>query len=346
MTDSASDFAAQLRHRIDTKTKPLGSLGHLETLAEQIATIQQTLTPTLSQPTILVFAADHGIAAEGVSAFPSEVTGQMVANFLAGGAAISVLARQHGIELQVIDAGVASDLSGLHGLVDRKIAPGTTNMLSGPAMTTSQAEAAIQAGRRLVDDLQTNGTNVVGFGEMGIGNSSAAAMVMALMLELPVADCVGAGTGLAGDRLAHKSAILTRVQARAESDISGKPSDQPNLVLQHCGGFEIAMMAGAMLQATRHNMVLLVDGFITTAALLIARAMDESVLACSVFSHRSGERGHAVMLKHLGAKPLLDMGLRLGEGSGAALAYPLLVSAVGMLNEMASFEDARVSNKD
>lgn len=331
---------AVIRQKIDQKTKPLGALGQLEQLALQIALIQQTETPTLTNPHVLVFAGDHGLAQEGVSAYPAEVTHQMVLNFLAGGAAINVFSRQNGLQLVVCDVGVAGSFeSGPSALVKFKIRPGTRNMRHEPAMTTAEAEAAMDAGRTLVDGVAHRGCNVVGFGEMGIGNTSSASLLMHRFTGYPLADCVGRGTGVDDAGLSRKLTILTEVAARYAD-----PTD-PLALLSAMGGLEIAAIVGGMLQAAENGMVILVDGFITTAALLVAQAMAPNVLDYCVFCHQSDEAGHGRMLSYLQAQPLLQLGLRLGEGTGVALAYPLVAAAVAMLNEMASFASAGVSNK-
>jgi nicotinate-nucleotide--dimethylbenzimidazole phosphoribosyltransferase len=330
-------LAQRLQHRLDQKTKPRGSLGRLESLALQIGLIQRTEAPVLHAPQLVVFAADHGLAAHGVSAYPSDVTWQMVENFLGGGAAVSVLARQHGLALTVVDAGVRHDFAPRAGLVDRKIAPGTASALDGPAMTAAQCAQAVASGVAFVRELPGN---VLLLGEMGIGNTSSAALLLARLAGLDVADCVGRGTGLDDAGLAHKLGVLRRVlQAHASAT-------QALDALAALGGFEIAMMVGAALQAASERRVVVVDGFICGAALLVAARLAPAVLDCCVFAHRSDEAGHARMLAHLNATPLLDLGLRLGEGSGAALAWPLLDSAVRLLDQMASFESAGVSDRD
>lgn len=336
--DSTADMAlsAALDAAINNKTKPLGSLGLLEHLAKQIGLIQKSTRPQLIEPAILVFAADHGIVAENVSPFPQEVTWQMVENFLADGAAINVFARQNQCALHVVDAGVNHDFGVREGLVDRKVARGTRNFALEPAMSRDECAAAMQHGMALVAGL---GGNVVGFGEMGIGNTTAAAALMHKFSGASLDDCVGAGAGLSADGMAHKQ----RVIARAVTLHAGVTD--PLDILATFGGFEIAMMAGAMLAAAERRMVLLIDGFIVTSALLVAARLQPSVLDYCVFSHCSNERGHRLMLDHLHAKPLLHLGLRLGEGSGCALALPLLQAAVNFLLEMATFESAQVSEK-
>ncbi len=331
------ELRAALQHKLDHKTKPLGSLGQLEALALRVGLILGSETPELREPQLVVFAGDHGLAARGVSAYPSDVTWQMVENFLAGGACVSVLARQHGIALTVVDCGVAHDFAPRPALVNAKIALGTADAFSGPAMTAEQRDRAIQNGRDLVQRLPGN---VLLPGEMGIGNTSAASLVMARLCGLDIADCTGAGTGLDGDGIARKTAVLREVLLRHAG------ATAPLDVLAAFGGFEMATMLGAVLQAAEENRVIVVDGFITSAVVLLAQALDTRVLQRCVFAHRSGERGHALLLQHLQAQPLLDLGLRLGEGSGAALAWPLLVSACAVLREMASFDSAGVSQKN
>ncbi|MEO8151439.1 MAG: nicotinate-nucleotide--dimethylbenzimidazole phosphoribosyltransferase [Rhizobacter sp.] len=330
-------LAQRLQHRIDRKTKPLGALGRLEALALQIGLIQQTETPHWIAPQLIVFAGDHGLAARGVSAYPSDVTWQMVENFSAGGAAVSVLARQHGLALTVVDAGVRHDFAPRPGLLLRKIAPGTADAFDGPAMSEVQCLQAIAVGREVVSGLPGN---AVLLGEMGIGNTSSAALLLAQLSGAELALCVGRGTGLADAGLARKLAILSTVLQRH------REAREPLAALAAMGGFEIAALVGAVLQAASQRRVIVVDGFITGAAVMVAARLVPAVLGYCVWSHGSAENGHAVMTRHLGVQPLLDLGLRLGEGSGAALAWPLLASAVCVLNEMASFESAGVSDRE
>lgn len=328
---------AALRHKIDQKTKPLGALGKLEQIAVEVGLIQNTLAPTLNKPIIMVFAGDHGIVKEGVSPYPQEVTMQMVMNFLNGGAAINIFSRQHGIRLRVVDAGVNHQFSPHPELVDAKIDYGTRNFLVEPAMTEAQCVAAIHRGALLVKQESMNGCNTIGFGEMGIGNTSSATLIMSQLCGVPVAECVGRGTGLDDAGLAHKRQVLEQAASHHAGNL------EPLDVLATFGGFEIAMMTGAMLQAAQSGMVLLIDGFIVSAALLVAVKICPTVLDYCVFSHRSNEAGHQRLLEYLKAEPLMGLDMRLGEGTGAAVAYPLLVSAVNFLNEMASFESAGVS---
>jgi len=339
--DAANTLA--LQHKLDNKTKPQGSLGRIEALALQLGQILGTENPVLDQPQMVVFAADHGLAARGVSAFPSDVTWQMVENFLAGGAAVSVLARQHGLALTVVDCGVKHDfLAGLPagatraGLQVRKAALGTADASAQAAMTPAQCQQAIAHGREMVQGLPGNALLL---GEMGIGNTSAASLLLSRLAALDIAQCTGAGTGLDAPAVQRKTDILREVLAR-HADVHA-PLD----VLAAMGGLEIATMVGALLQAAHERRVVVVDGFIATSAVLVAHALQPLVLQRCVFAHRSGERGHEFMLQHLGVQALLDLGLRLGEGSGAALAWPLLQSACAILREMASFDSAGVAEK-
>lgn len=338
---SNTALTAKLQHKIDNKTKPLGSLGQLEGLALQIGQILGTESPQLDQPQMLVFAGDHGLTARGVSAFPSDVTWQMVENFLAGGACVSVLAKSNNIALNVVDCGVNHDFldaakSPRTGLLNAKIASGTADSSAAAAMTAAQCQQAIENGMAIVNNLPGN---AILLGEMGIGNTSAASLIMSRLCHLDIADCTGAGTGLDGAGIDRKMAVLREVLT-FHKDVTA-PLD----VMAAFGGFEMATMLGAVLQAAVEQRVIVVDGFITTAVILVANELRPQVLQRCVFAHRSGERGHGLMLQQMNAKPLLDMGLRLGEGSGSALAWPLLVAACAVLREMASFESARVSGK-
>ncbi|MBK5934189.1 nicotinate-nucleotide-dimethylbenzimidazole phosphoribosyltransferase [Rhodovulum imhoffii] len=326
-------FATDLQRKIDMKTKPLGSLGRIEELATQIASLQATLTPRMETCQLTIFAADHGIADEGVSAFPKEVTRQMVLNFLQGGAAANVFAKTVGAELRVVDAGIAGQPFDMEGLLDRRIAPGTQSFLSGPAMTQVQCEAALEAGR----DLGVGGDwDAVAYGEMGIANTSSATVLTHKLTGAPIDAIIGRGTGLDDAGLARKRDILTRASARTgELTAIG--------ALCEYGGFEIAMMAGAMQGAAQAGRIVIVDGFIASSAALVAVRMAPEARKAMVFAHGSAETGHRKMMAAMDAQPLLQLGLRLGEGTGALLAWPLLRAAADMLNEMASFDDAGVS---
>ncbi len=330
MTDR--DFAAQVRHAIDTKTKPMGALGRIEDLAAQIALLQGTLVPRMDQMRLTIFAGDHGITAEGVSAFPSAVTAQMVLNFLSGGAAANVFARSVGADLRVVDAGILTPVD--HpDLIDRRMGPGTANAALGPAMSVEVCAKARDAGRELGAD---GAYDAVCFGEMGIGNTSAATLIAHKLTNVPVEDLTGRGTGVDDAGLAHKTNVLRRAADRT-SPLT------PAEALAEYGGFEIAMMAGAMEGAARARRLVIVDGFIATAAAMVVLAEAPELKPAMVFAHASAESGHVAMLRHLGTAPLLDLGLRLGEGTGALLAWPLVQAAAAMLREMASFESASIS---
>ena len=336
-------LAQRVQQRIDDKTKPLGALGRIEALALRMALVLGSERPCLQAPQLVVFAADHGIAAQGVSAYPQAVTLQMVANMLAGGAAVSVLARQHGLALTVVDCGVAGEMAPQPGLVVAKVRAGSGDSSLEPAMTAAQCAAAMAHGAALVQRLPGN---VLLLGEMGIANSSAAALLMARLTGLPIEQCAGRGTGLGDAGLAHKCAVLRRALERhavAYAPLETPAAQAPLETLAALGGLEIATMAGAVLQAAQERRIVVVDGFITTAAVAVAAALQPHVLQRCVFAHGSAEHGHARWLAALGVRPLLDLGLRLGEGSGAALAWPLLKSAELLLAEMASFASAGVS---
>ena len=333
-------LVASLQQKIDGKTKPLGALGQLEALALQIGLIQQTENPTFTAPQMLVFAGDHGAAKAGVSAYPQDVTWQMVENFLAGGAAINVFTRTFGLPLAVVDCGVAHDFGHRQGLLDCKIAAGTENYLEAPAMSSAQCVQAIEHGAALVARYAEAGCNVIGLGEMGIGNTASASLLTHCLSGQPLADCVGRGTGLDDAGLARKQQLLEQAVQR-----TGAITD-PAEVLRQFGGFEIATMVGVILAAAERRMVVLIDGFVVGAAALVACRMQPAARDYCVYCHRSAEAGHRVQLAAMNAQPLLDLGLRLGEGTGVALAWPLLQAAVAFLNDMASFESAGVSEKN
>jgi nicotinate-nucleotide--dimethylbenzimidazole phosphoribosyltransferase len=336
----SEELKAALQDKIDQKTKPPGSLGRLEQLALQVGLIQNSLTPELRHPHLLVFAGDHGIAAEGlVNPFPQAVTAQMVYNFLQGGAAINVFCRQHQLRLTVVDAGVNHEFPAHPLLHNRKIACGTQNYLHGPAMSPDQCRLAMTAGAEEVKLAHAAGCNIIGFGEMGIGNTSSAALLMSYFTGISIADCVGSGTGSNAQQLAQKKAVLQQVMAHHV-----KPHT-PELAMATYGGFEIAMITGAILQAAALKMVVVIDGFIVSAALLAAAAIQPAVKDYCVYAHCSEEKGHKAMLQFLGAQPLLQLDMRLGEGTGAAMAIPVIQSAVLFLREMASFSSAQVSNR-
>jgi nicotinate-nucleotide--dimethylbenzimidazole phosphoribosyltransferase len=347
----------QLQHIIDYKTKPLGALGRLEEVALQIGLIQQTTNPVIKHPHLVVFAGDHGIAKTGlVNAYPQEVTAQMVLNFAHGGAAINVFCRQNQLALQVVDAGVNFDFTTARvDVINAKIGYGTKNYLNEPAMTIAEAEQAIEKGRSIIRQIAAAGCNCIGFGEMGIGNTSSASLIMSAITGLPVVEFTGRGAGLNDVQLQKKIDTLQQVYEKHTLNELGQ---QPIDLLARVGGFEIAMMAGAYLEAVHLNMIVLVDGFITTAAMLIANEIFTvtkqqspvpgwtKLIDHCIFAHTSHEAGHEKILRHLGVTPLLHLSMRLGEGTGAALAMPMVHAAVNFLNEMASFESAGVSTKN
>lgn len=354
MADTNTTIALQeeLQHKINNKTKPLGALGLLEDIALKVGLMQNTIAPEIRQPHIVVFAGDHGIAKTGlVNPYPQEVTAQMVLNFLQGGAAINVFCRQNKITLQVVDAGVQQDIipassrlkvKGGEMFINARMGFGTRNYLEEPAMSEEEALSAIIKGKEIVQSIVATGCNCIGFGEMGIGNTSSASLIMSAVTGLPVTECTGRGTGVNDEQLQTKIKTLEQVYQLHQLHDTDKDAIE---LLTLVGGFEIAMMTGAYLEAASQKMVIVVDGFIATAALLLAQLIEPSVVDYCIFAHTSGERGHEGMLQYLQAKPLLHLGMRLGEGTGAALAIPLVQSAVNFLAEMASFESAGVTDK-
>ncbi|MEZ5751909.1 MAG: nicotinate-nucleotide--dimethylbenzimidazole phosphoribosyltransferase [Paracoccaceae bacterium] len=330
------DLATRIQARIDAKTKPQGSLGRIEGLAAQIAMLQQTLDPVMTGCTLTIFAGDHGLAESGVSAFPQAVTGQMVMNFLAGGAAANVFAKVNGVALQVVDTGVAGDPIAHPDLISRRVAPGTANAHHGPAMTAEQAETALRNGAEIARDARGQ---ALAFGEMGIGNTSSATLLSHKLSGIALDVLIGRGTGLDDSGLDHKRRVLTEAAARTGA-LSAREA------MAEYGGFEIVTMAGAMIETARSRRIVIVDGFIATAAALLAVSLEPQTRAALVFAHQSHEAGHRVVLEHLRADPLLTLDMRLGEGTGALLAWPLLKAAASMMTDMASFESAGVSNRD
>lgn len=321
-------------------TKPQGSLGRLEAIAIQLAGIQNQLHPHCDKVAITVFAGDHGVVEEGVSAFPQAVTGEMLKNFVSGGAAIAVLSRALNAQLQVVNVGSLADPEALPGVIHRVVAKGTASFSTAPAMTPEQLEQALQVGKDVIDGCATNKVNLWIGGEMGIGNTTAAAAIISELLHLDPAQVVGPGTGLTSEGMQHKA----RVIAGALSQHQGR-MDSPLHVLQHVGGFEIAALAGAYIRAAQLNIACVVDGFICGAAALVATRMNPSIGSYLLFSHRSAEPGHQVLLNALGVEPIVDLTMRLGEGSGAAIVVPLIQSAVQLHNQMATFAAAGVSEK-
>jgi nicotinate-nucleotide--dimethylbenzimidazole phosphoribosyltransferase len=332
-------FRAAAFRRIDSLTKPLGALGGLEPLAAQACAVQRTLEPTIAHPVAVVFAADHGVADRGVSAYPRAVTEQMVKNFLGGGAAISVLARLQGIELWIVDAGVDGDCVSHPRLIDAKVRRGTRDFVAESAMTPRECAEALRRGRDVIEQVTPVGGNTVLLGEMGIGNTASAALLMHGLTGYPLAECVGRGTGLDDAGLERKRATLAAAAARRT------PPQDPVELLAEFGGYEIAMLVGAVLGAAARRGLVVLDGFTVTVAAALAARIDANVLGYCVFGHCSAEHAHRALLDHLKAQPLLDLGMRLGEGSGAAIALSVVRAALALFTEMATFESAGVSEK-
>lgn len=326
-----------LTDKINNLTKPKGSLGTLEELALQAGMIQQILSPTLRCPQNIIFCADHGIEAEGVSISPREVTWQQTIHFTQGNGGVNFLCRQHGFKLKVVDAGVDYDLPTDRGIYPSKIRKGTRNFLYESAMTEEEMNRCIERGAEIVRLCHEEGSNVLSFGEMGIGNTSASSLWMTCFTNIPLQQCVGAGSGLNNEGIRHKYNVLKRALDNYQGDNS--PLD----IIRYFGGYEMVMAIGAMLQAAELKMIILVDGFIMTNCILAASKLYPEVLAYAVFGHCGDESGHRLVLDALGAKPLLNLGLRLGEGTGAICAFPILDSAIRMINEMDSFKGASVT---
>ena len=336
---NSDNFRTLLQDKIDSKTKPLGALGTLETLAFQLGTVFETLTPKITNPNIVVFAADHGIANHGVSAYPQDVTRQMVGNFLEGGAAINVFCQQNNIQLSIVDAGVNYDFPTNSNLIQAKIAKGTQSFLHIPAMSETELQWSFEKGKSIIETIAKTGCNCIGFGEMGIGNTSTAAVLMSLLTGFSIEECVGKGTGVENQKLFDKQHILKK----GIKNYSGQAELMQQLA--YFGGFEIIQMASGMLTAFENKMIILVDGFICSVAFLIASKINPDIHKNAVFCHCSAEKAHQQLLDYLDAKPVLNLDLRLGEGTGCAIAFPVLKLAEVFLNEMASFESARVSRK-
>ncbi|MCA4776406.1 nicotinate-nucleotide--dimethylbenzimidazole phosphoribosyltransferase [Empedobacter stercoris] len=330
----------EIQHLIDLKTKPLGALGLLEKIALRIGLVQQKNHLELVNPHLIVFASDHGIAQSGVSAYPAEVTPQMVINFLNNGAAINVFCNQNEIDLTIVDAGVNYNFEDYSVLKNCKIAKSTKNFLYEPAMNAEELQQCFDHSKKIVDEIAQNGTNIIGFGEMGIGNTSSASMIIHYLTQLPLEQCVGRGTGLNDEQLQNKINILTQAKEN-----QGEIND-PKQILATFGGFEVAQMTGAMLAAYEHNMLLMIDGYIASAAILVALKLKPEILKNAIFCHQSDEIGHRYLLNYFNEEPILKINLRVGEGTGCALAYPIIKSAVNFFNDMASFESAGVSNKE
>lgn len=326
-----------LMDKINNLTKPKGALGTLEELALQIGWIQQTLSPTLRSPQNILFAADHGIVEEGVSKSPKEITWQQLSHFLHGGAGVTFFCRQHGFQLKLVDAGVDYDLPYEKGIINMKVRKSTRNYLHEAAMTKEEMELCIERGAQVVRDSYNEGCNVVSFGEMGIANTSSSSLWMHALTGIPLAQCVGAGSGLDDEGVRHKYNVLKQSYDNYQGDYS------PEDIIRYFGGYEMVMAIGGMLQAAELNMVILVDGFIMTNCMLAASKLYPNVLHYAIYGHQGDEAGHKLVLDVLHAKPLLNLGLRLGEGTGAICAYPIVDSAVRMINEMDSFTSASVT---
>lgn len=335
-----AEVVAHAAARQQQLTKPAGSLGRLETVAVQLAGLQGQVKPTLKQIWIAIFAGDHGVVAEGVSAFPQEVTGQMLLNFVIGGAAISVLARQLGAQLEVVDLGTVTPSLNLPGVLHLNVGPGTANFVKGAAMTPAQGELALQAGRDSVLRAKAVGAQLFIGGEMGIGNTTAASALACALLDCPVAHLTGPGTGLNAEGVSHKAQVIERALA-----LHAAQRGDALQTLFNLGGFEIAALVGAYLAAAQEGVAVLVDGFICTVAALVAVRLNPACREWLLFGHRGAEPGHRHVLETLGAEPLLELGLRLGEGSGAALAVPLLRLACDLHGQMATFAEAAVADR-
>ena len=332
---------AVIQEKIDNLNKPKGALGRLEELAMQICLIQQTLEPSLAHPCHLLLGGDHGIEREGVSVSPREVTWQQMINFTRGGGGVNMFCRQHGFKLRIVDVGVDYDLSKVDGIIDRKIARGTKNFLYEPAMSEEEFDRAIQIGSDLVDDCAAEGCRILCIGEMGIGNTSPSSIWMSIFGNIPLKDCIGAGAGLNDDGIRHKYEVLSKAVSRHQSYLS--PLTSHLSPLRIFGGFEMIAAIGAMLRAAERHLVILVDGFIMTACAMAAIKLYPALQDYMIFTHCGDESGHKMMLDIIDAKPLLHLGLRLGEGTGALCAFPIIDSAVRMMNEMNNFDNAKIT---
>ena len=331
---------AAIQEKIDNLNKPKGSLGRLEELAMQICLIQQTLEPSLAHPCHLLLGGDHGIEREGVSVSPREITWQQMINFTRGGGGVNMFCRQHGFKLRIVDVGVDYDFSDVNGIIDRKIARGTKNFLYEPAMSEEEFNRAIQIGSDLVDDCIAEGCRILSIGEMGIGNTSPSSIWMSIFGDIPLKNCIGAGAGLDNDGIRHKYEVLSKALKNYQASIH-----QPSTIshLTYFGGFEMISAIGAMLRAAEHHLIILIDGFIMTACAIAAIRLYPAAQDYMIFTHCGDESGHKMMLDIVDARPLLHLGLRLGEGTGALCAFPIIDSAVRMMNEMNNFQKARIT---
>lgn len=335
------NIIAAAQSKIDNLNKPKGSLGRLEDIAMQICLIQQSLTPSLTHPCHLLFGGDHGIEREGVSVSPREVTWQQMLNFAAGGGGVNMFCRQHGFKLRLIDIGVDHDLSSCQAIINRKIAYGTKDFIDSPAMTGKEYDKAIEVGKEMVDTCKAEGCNIISIGEMGIANTSPSSVWMSLMCGIPLSQCVGAGAGLDNKGINHKLMILT--QAIDNYKASTRNYNSPENIIRHFGGFEMVGAVGAMLRSAELHLIILIDGFIMTACALAAIRLYPKAKEYMIFGHVGDESGHKLLLEQIEAKPLLHLGLRLGEGTGALCAFPIVDSAVRMINEMNNFDNAHIT---
>ena len=327
--------------KIDNLNKPKGSLGRLEELALQICLIEQTLHPTLHNPCHILFGADHGIEREGVSVSPREITWQQMINFTRGGGGVNMFCRQHGFKLRIIDVGVDYDLAMYPDIINRKIANGTANFLYEPAMTLEQYQQALNIGAEMADTCFNDGSDIICMGEMGIANTSPSSIWMSLFGNIPLEECVGAGAGLDNEGIRHKYEVLNKAIENFKS--SGLDCSNTENIIRYFGGFEMVAAIGAMLRAAECHLIIMVDGFIMTACALAASRLYPDIIDYMVFGHSGDEGGHARMLGLLNAKPLLSLGLRLGEGTGALCSFPIIDSAVRMINEMNNFQNANIT---
>lgn len=329
-----------IQEKIDNLNKPKGSLGRLEELAMQICLIQGTMSPKLLTPCHILYGGDHGIEREGVSASPREVTWQQMINFSKGGGGVNMFCRQHGFKLHIVDVGVDYDLSSTPGITERKVAYGTEDFRYGPAMTQEQFESALMVGEDMTDKCHDEGCNIICLGEMGIANTSPSSVWMSLFCNLPIGDCVGAGSGIDDKQRLHKIEILSESIERFKEN---NEAYAPEAAIRYFGGYEMVAAIGSMLRAAEHKMTIMVDGFIMTSCALAASTSYPKIKDYMIFGHSGDEKGHRKMLDFMGAKPLLSLGMRLGEGTGALCAYPIIESAVRMINEMNNFDDAHIT---
>ncbi len=342
-----TNLSESIQQKIDNLNKPKGALGRLESLAHQICLVQQTLRPTLTHPCHLLMGGDHGIEREKVSVSPREVTWQQMVNFTHGGGGVNMFCRQHGFHLRIIDMGVDYDLSQVTGIENHKVDWGTANFLHTPAMTEEQYWQAINTGATLVDECAEEGCNILCIGEMGIANTSPSSIWMSLFGHLPLEECVGAGAGLNDEGIRHKYHILKESVDHFQEWLQHQPVEDQRgkvrLMVRYFGGFEMVGAIGAMLRAAERHMLVMVDGFIMSACMLAASQLYPSVLDYAIFGHCGDESGHQRMLSLMNAQPLLHLGMRLGEGTGALCAYPIIESAVRMVNEMNNFDNAHIT---